>query len=98
MTAFFFFSSVKNLKSKEERRLRRKAHKQSFQDKQVIKDEILQKKQDSASSAQKGTTAHAHTACLNVCLFRSVDIFSSVNFKYVSHQLTVRGAIRVGKQ
>ncbi|KAI3373929.1 hypothetical protein L3Q82_022497 [Scortum barcoo] len=46
-------TSLKKLKSKEERRLRRKQHKQSFQEKQVIIDEILQKKEDSAAQIQQ---------------------------------------------
>ncbi|XP_034540363.1 E3 ubiquitin-protein ligase TTC3 [Notolabrus celidotus] len=46
-------TSLKNIKSKEERKLRRKQHKQSFQEKQVISNEILQKKEDSASQAQQ---------------------------------------------
>uniref|UniRef100_A0A8C2WNS4 RING-type E3 ubiquitin transferase n=1 Tax=Cyclopterus lumpus TaxID=8103 RepID=A0A8C2WNS4_CYCLU len=39
--------SLKKLKSKEEHKLKRKLHKQSFQEKQAINDEILQQKEDS---------------------------------------------------
>ncbi|XP_040906849.1 E3 ubiquitin-protein ligase TTC3 isoform X2 [Toxotes jaculatrix] len=46
-------TSLKKLKSKEERKLKRKQHKQSFQDKQTLNDEILQKKEDSASQSQQ---------------------------------------------
>ncbi|KAG7217207.1 hypothetical protein INR49_027751 [Caranx melampygus] len=46
-------TSLKKIKSKEERRLKRKTHKQSFQDKQVINDEILQQKQDSATQSEQ---------------------------------------------
>ncbi|XP_040005751.1 E3 ubiquitin-protein ligase TTC3 [Xiphias gladius] len=46
-------TSLKKLKSKEEHRLRRKQHKQSFQDKQAINDEILQQKEDSATQSQQ---------------------------------------------
>ncbi|XP_073335984.1 E3 ubiquitin-protein ligase TTC3 [Pagrus major] len=46
-------TSLKKLKSKEERRLKRKQHKQSFQEKQAINDEILQKKEDSATQIQQ---------------------------------------------
>lgn len=49
----FDFVSLKKLKSKEEHRLRRKQHKQSFQEKQAINDEILQQKEDSASQIQQ---------------------------------------------
>jgi len=44
------------LKSKEEHKLKRKQHKQSFQEKQAINDEILQQEEPSpAHSQQKGT-------------------------------------------
>ncbi|XP_042355060.1 E3 ubiquitin-protein ligase TTC3 [Plectropomus leopardus] len=47
-------TSLKKLKSKEEHRLKRKQHKQSFQEKQVINDEILQQKDsDSATQSQQ---------------------------------------------
>ncbi|XP_041808110.1 E3 ubiquitin-protein ligase TTC3 isoform X2 [Chelmon rostratus] len=46
-------TSLKKLKSKEERRLRRKQHKQSFQEKQAINDEILQQEEDSATQIQQ---------------------------------------------
>ncbi|KAM8742285.1 E3 ubiquitin-protein ligase TTC3 isoform 2-T2 [Acanthopagrus schlegelii] len=46
-------TSLKKLKSKEERRLKRKQHKQSFQEKQAINDEILQKEEDSATQIQQ---------------------------------------------
>ncbi|KAM7374694.1 hypothetical protein PAMP_007338 [Pampus punctatissimus] len=45
-------TSVKKLKSKEMHRLKRKQHKQTFQDKQTIKDEILLHKDDSAAQSQ----------------------------------------------
>uniref|UniRef100_A0A3Q3QK17 RING-type domain-containing protein n=1 Tax=Monopterus albus TaxID=43700 RepID=A0A3Q3QK17_MONAL len=45
-------TSLKKLKSKEERKLKRKQHKASFQENQVINDEIVQKKEDSASQTQ----------------------------------------------
>ncbi|XP_031163906.1 E3 ubiquitin-protein ligase TTC3 isoform X2 [Sander lucioperca] len=46
-------TSLKKLKSKEEHRLKRKQHKQSFQEKQAINDEILQQKEDSATESQQ---------------------------------------------
>ncbi|XP_026183559.1 E3 ubiquitin-protein ligase TTC3 isoform X2 [Mastacembelus armatus] len=46
-------TSLKKLKSKEERRLRRKEHKVSFHDKQTISDEILQQKEDSVAQSQQ---------------------------------------------
>ncbi|XP_056252841.1 E3 ubiquitin-protein ligase TTC3 isoform X1 [Seriola aureovittata] len=46
-------TSLKKLKSKEERRLKRKQHKQSFHDKQAINDEILQQKEDSATQSKQ---------------------------------------------
>ncbi|XP_067464760.1 E3 ubiquitin-protein ligase TTC3-like [Thunnus thynnus] len=46
-------TSVKKLKSKEERRLKRKQHKQSFQDNLTIRDEILLQKDDSATHSQQ---------------------------------------------
>lgn len=46
-------TSLKKLKSKEERKLKRKQHKASFQENQVINDEIVQKKEDSASQTQQ---------------------------------------------
>ncbi|XP_051257776.1 E3 ubiquitin-protein ligase TTC3 isoform X2 [Dicentrarchus labrax] len=46
-------TSLKKLKSKEEHRLKRKQHKQAFQDKQTINDEILLKKEDSATQIQQ---------------------------------------------
>ncbi|XP_067350334.1 E3 ubiquitin-protein ligase TTC3 isoform X1 [Channa argus] len=46
-------TSLKKLKSKDERRLKRKQHKLSFQDKQVINNEILQKKEDSSAHSQQ---------------------------------------------
>ncbi|XP_041863798.1 E3 ubiquitin-protein ligase TTC3 isoform X2 [Melanotaenia boesemani] len=45
-------TSVKKLKSKEERKLQRKHHKQSFQDEQIISDEIVQLKDSSGSQSQ----------------------------------------------
>lgn len=57
MPVLFLFSQ-KKLKSKEERKLKRKQHKQSVQAKRGIGDEILQQKEDSAShSQQKGKTS-----------------------------------------
>ncbi|XP_035522663.1 E3 ubiquitin-protein ligase TTC3 [Morone saxatilis] len=44
---------LKKLKSKEEHRLKRKQHKHAFQDKQIINDEILLKKEDSATQIQQ---------------------------------------------
>ncbi|XP_070700307.1 E3 ubiquitin-protein ligase TTC3 [Pempheris klunzingeri] len=46
-------TSLKKLKSKEERKLKRKEHKQSFQENQVINDEILQQKEESAPQSQQ---------------------------------------------
>ncbi|XP_074528283.1 E3 ubiquitin-protein ligase TTC3 [Halichoeres trimaculatus] len=46
-------TSVKNLKTKEQRKLKRKQNKQSFKEKQVISDEIQQKKEDTASQTQQ---------------------------------------------
>ncbi|KAM6983525.1 E3 ubiquitin-protein ligase TTC3 [Tautogolabrus adspersus] len=46
-------TSLKKLKSKEENRQKRRQLKQSFQNKQVINDESLQKKEDSASQSQQ---------------------------------------------
>ncbi|XP_054482046.1 E3 ubiquitin-protein ligase TTC3 isoform X1 [Anoplopoma fimbria] len=46
-------TSLKKLKSKEEHKLMRKQHKQSFQEKQAINDEILQQKDDSATHSQQ---------------------------------------------
>ncbi|XP_034744945.1 E3 ubiquitin-protein ligase TTC3 [Etheostoma cragini] len=46
-------TSLKKLKSKEEHRLKRKQHKQSFQEKQAINEEILQHKEDSATESQQ---------------------------------------------
>ncbi|KAK2828692.1 hypothetical protein Q5P01_019726 [Channa striata] len=46
-------TSLKKLKSKEEHRLMRKQHKLSFQDKQAINNEILQKKEDSSAHSQQ---------------------------------------------
>ncbi|XP_023117643.2 E3 ubiquitin-protein ligase TTC3 isoform X2 [Amphiprion ocellaris] len=46
-------TSQKKLKSKEERRLKRKQHKQSFQDNQTINEEILQQKEDTATQSQQ---------------------------------------------
>ncbi|XP_063752092.1 E3 ubiquitin-protein ligase TTC3 isoform X2 [Eleginops maclovinus] len=46
-------TSLKNLKSKDEHRLKRKQHKQSFQEKQTISDEILQLKEDSSTQSQQ---------------------------------------------
>ncbi|KAA8586527.1 hypothetical protein FQN60_000363 [Etheostoma spectabile] len=46
-------TSLKKLKSKEEHRLKRKQHKQSFQEKQAINEEILQQKEDSATESQQ---------------------------------------------
>ncbi|XP_008299262.1 E3 ubiquitin-protein ligase TTC3 [Stegastes partitus] len=46
-------TSLKKLKSKEDRRLKRKQHKQSFQDKQTINEEILQQKEATATQSQQ---------------------------------------------
>ncbi|XP_076017533.1 E3 ubiquitin-protein ligase TTC3 [Genypterus blacodes] len=46
-------ASVKKLKSKDEHRLRRKQCRQSFRDKHVITDDILQEKEDSASQSEQ---------------------------------------------
>ncbi|XP_049448756.1 E3 ubiquitin-protein ligase TTC3-like isoform X9 [Epinephelus fuscoguttatus] len=46
-------TSQKKLKSKEEHKLKRKQHKQSFQEKQAINDDILQQKEDSATQSQQ---------------------------------------------
>ncbi|KAM7398393.1 hypothetical protein PAMA_006344 [Pampus argenteus] len=46
-------TSVKKLKSKEMHRLRRKQHKQTFQDKQIINNESLLRKDDSAAQSQQ---------------------------------------------
>ncbi|XP_047462561.1 E3 ubiquitin-protein ligase TTC3 isoform X2 [Mugil cephalus] len=46
-------TSLKKLKSKEERKLKRKQHKPSFQDKRGNNNEILQEKEDSASHSQQ---------------------------------------------
>nr|XP_046266276.1 E3 ubiquitin-protein ligase TTC3 [Scatophagus argus] len=46
-------TSLKKLKSKEERRLRRKQHKQLCQEKRASDSEILQKTEDSASQVQQ---------------------------------------------
>ncbi|XP_034405472.1 E3 ubiquitin-protein ligase TTC3 [Cyclopterus lumpus] len=46
-------TSLKKLKSKEEHKLKRKLHKQSFQEKQAINDEILQQKEDSPTHSQQ---------------------------------------------
>ncbi|XP_045895340.1 E3 ubiquitin-protein ligase TTC3 [Micropterus dolomieu] len=46
-------TSLKKLKSKEEHKLKRRQHKQSFQDKQAINDDILQQKDESASQSQQ---------------------------------------------
>lgn len=56
---FFLIFSLKNLKTKEERKLKRKQNKQSFKEKQVISDEIQQKKEDTAAQTQqKGTDSY----------------------------------------
>ncbi|XP_051793252.1 E3 ubiquitin-protein ligase TTC3 isoform X2 [Acanthochromis polyacanthus] len=46
-------TSQKKLKSKEERRLKRKQHKQSFQGNQTINEEILQQEQNTATQSQQ---------------------------------------------
>lgn len=61
----FYSFSLKKLKSKEGHRLKRKQHKQSFQEKQAINDEILQQKEDSASQTQqKGSSCNRTKARL----------------------------------
>ncbi|XP_068455847.1 E3 ubiquitin-protein ligase TTC3 [Clinocottus analis] len=46
-------TSLKKLKSKEEHKLKRKQHKELFQEKQAINDEILQQKEDSPTHGQQ---------------------------------------------
>lgn len=58
ISSSFEFSSLVKLKLKAENRLKRKQHKQSFQDNQTINDEILTLDDISAApSEQKGTSA-----------------------------------------
>ncbi|KAM9348197.1 E3 ubiquitin-protein ligase TTC3 isoform 1-T1 [Symphorus nematophorus] len=61
-------TSLKKLKSKEERRLKRKQHKQSFQEKQAINDEILQKKEESPTQIQqKAWLVYRDRVLLQIC-------------------------------
>lgn len=58
----FFVLSVKKVKSKEAQKEKRKLFKQTFKDKQMIRDEILQKKEESGTqSQQKGTNSYIAT-------------------------------------
>ncbi|XP_069001878.1 E3 ubiquitin-protein ligase TTC3 isoform X2 [Embiotoca jacksoni] len=60
--------SLKKLKSKEEHKLKKKLHKQSFQDKQAINDEILQKKEESATPGQqKAWLLYRDRVLLQIC-------------------------------
>ncbi|XP_059207602.1 E3 ubiquitin-protein ligase TTC3 isoform X2 [Centropristis striata] len=61
-------TSLKKLKSKEEHRLKRKQHKQSFQEKQAINEEILQQKEDSATqqSQQKAWLVYRDRVLLQI--------------------------------
>ena len=50
---FSVLFSVKKLKSKEEHKLKRKQHKQTFQEKQTINDDVVPQKDNSAVQTQQ---------------------------------------------
>ncbi|XP_061596553.1 E3 ubiquitin-protein ligase TTC3 isoform X2 [Cololabis saira] len=65
-------TSLKKLKSKEERKLKRKQHKQTFQDNQTINDEILQNEVSRTQTQQKAWLVYRDRVLLQIS--QSMDL------------------------